>query len=83
MPVANSISARGADYADHITTYWHPSFFLPSTIPELGWNIWVTFFFLNDLFLYLAIDTMFHPFGIFKMAWKFLQNFIFQNGVIT
>ena len=24
-----------------------------------------TFFFLNDLFLYLAIDTVFHPSGIF------------------
>ena len=23
-----------------------------------------TFFFLNDLFLYLAIDTVFHPSGI-------------------
>ena len=26
----------------------------------------VTFFFLNDLFLYLAIDTVFHPSGIFQ-----------------
>ena len=25
-----------------------------------------TFFFLNDLFLYLAIDTVFHPSGIFQ-----------------
>ena len=41
-------------------------------------NIYTTFFFLNDLFLYLAIDTMFHPSGIFKMAWKFLQNFMFK-----
>ena len=40
-----------------------------------------TFFFLNDLFLYLAIDTVFHPSGIFKMAWKFLQNYMFKDGV--
>ena len=26
----------------------------------------VTFFFLNDLFLYLAIDTVFHPSGIIQ-----------------
>ena len=25
-----------------------------------------TFFLLNDLFLYLAIDTVFHPSGIFQ-----------------
>ena len=25
-----------------------------------------TFFFLNDLFLYLAIDTVFHPSGIIQ-----------------
>ena len=42
-----------------------------------------TFFLLKDLFLYLAIENVFHPSGIFKMACKFLQNFIFQNGVIT
>ena len=42
-----------------------------------------TFFFLNDLFLYLAIVTVFYPSGIFKMAWKFLQNFMFKDGVIT
>ena len=38
---------------------------------------------MNDLFRYLAIDTVFHPSGIFKMAWKFLQNFMFKDGVIT
>ena len=42
-----------------------------------------TFFFLNDLFLYLAIDTVFYPSGIFKMAWKFHQNFMFKDGVLT
>ena len=39
--------------------------------------------FYNDLFLYLVIETVFHPSGIFKMAWKFLQNFTFKDGVIT
>ena len=42
-----------------------------STFVEL--DLVYTFFFLNDLFLYLAIDTVFHPSGVFKMAWKFLQ----------
>ena len=41
------------------------------------------FFFLTDLFLYLVIDIVFHPSGIFKMAWKFLQNFMFKDGVIA
>ena len=40
------------------------------------------FFFLNDVFLYLAIDTVFHPSGTFKMAWKYLQIFMFKDGVI-
>ena len=37
------------------------------------------FFFLNDVF---AIDTVFHPSGTFKMAWKYLQIFMFKDGVI-
>ena len=49
----------------------------------LGLCTFNRFFFLNDLFLYLAIETVFHPSGIFKMAWKFLQNFMFKDGVIT
>jgi hypothetical protein len=34
-----------------------------------------TFIFLNDLFLYLAIDTVFHPSGIIQNGrGKFPQN---------
>ena len=47
-----------------------------------GMNL-IHFFFLKDLFLYLAIDSEFHPSRIFKMAWKLLQNFMFKDGVIT
>ena len=31
----------------------------------------LTYIYLNDLFLYLAIDTVLHPSGIFKMALSF------------
>ena len=38
-----------------------------------------TFFFLNDLFLYLAIDTVFHPSGIIQNGRrKLLQNHMFK-----
>ena len=32
----------------------------------MRYNFQATFFFLNDLFLYLAIDTVFHPSGIIQ-----------------
>ena len=44
-------------------------------------NIYI--FLFERLFLYLAIGTVFHPSGIFKMAWKFLQNFMSKDGLIT
>ena len=37
---------------------------LQEVMGRLSYNL-----FLNDLFLYLVIDTVFHPSGIFKMAW--------------
>ena len=52
------------------------------TIDKICWSDkeYLTFFFLNDLFLYLAIDTVFHPSEIFKMAWRFLQNlYLYRN----
>ena len=44
-----------------------------------------TFFFLNNLFLYLAIDTVFHPSGIIQngRGKKFLQNHMFKDVLIT
>ena len=47
--------------------------------------IYCTFFFLNDLFLYLAIDTVFHPSGIIQngRGKKFLQNHMFKDVLIT
>ena len=36
-----------------------------------------TFFFLNDLFLHLAIDTAFHPSGIIQNG--FFQNHMFKS----
>jgi hypothetical protein len=34
-------------------------------LPTL-WYVQYTYFFLNDLFLYIAIDTVFHPSGIIQ-----------------
>ena len=34
-----------------------------------------TFLFLNDLFLYLAIDTVFHPSGIFQNVMEISSKF--------
>ena len=40
----------------------------------------MSFFFLNDLFLYLAIDTVFHPSGIIQNGRRkqLLQNHMFK-----
>ena len=39
---------------------------------------------MNDLFLYLAIDTVFHPSGIIQNGrGKFLQNHMFKDVLIT
>ena len=35
----------------------------------------ITSFFLNDLFLYLAIDTAFHPSGIFQNGMEISSKF--------
>ena len=40
----------------------------------MWWKMNCTFFFLNDLIICLAIDTVFHPSGIFKMAWNFFKT---------
>ena len=35
-----------------------------------------SFFFLNDLFLYLAIDTVFHPSGIIQNGMEILKSHV-------
>ena len=39
-------------------------------IKAFYYDIFNTFFFLNDLFLFLAIDTVFHPSGIIQNGMK-------------
>ena len=58
------------------------SYFRPTSLKYLGQK--KAFFFLNDLFLYLAIHTAlcFILLELIKMAWKFLQNHMFKVKMV-
>ena len=61
-----NLSNQSDDNKDMVKKPCRPLVFCGPPGVDISSIIKGTFFFLNDLFLYLAIDTVFHPSGIIQ-----------------